>query len=70
MAEVRGGVITQVLYSIGVAAETGLDNVSSATGEAFKSGAKSLEVLADATSKSIEKLTNSASSAIDSMTKK
>jgi hypothetical protein len=47
-----------------------LDNVSSTTGEVFKSGAKSLEILADATSKSIEKIAGSTSAAINSMTKK
>lgn len=59
MNEIRGGVITQVLYSIGIATETGLDTVSKAVGETAESAKKATETISGSISKSIEKVTDS-----------
>jgi hypothetical protein len=58
MNEVRGGVITQVLYSIGIAAETGLDSVSKAVGETAEAAKKTTETISGAITRSIEKVTD------------
>ena len=58
MNEVRGGVITQVLYSIGIAAETGLDSVSKAVGETAEAAKKTTETISGVITRSIEKVTD------------
>jgi hypothetical protein len=58
MNEVRGGVITQVLYSIGIATETGLDSVSKAVGETAEAAKKTTETIAGGITRSIEKVTD------------
>lgn len=59
MNEVRGGVITQVLYSIGIATETGLDSVSKAVGETAEAAKKTTETISEGITRSIEKVTDS-----------
>ncbi len=58
MNEVRGGVITQVLYSIGIAAETGLDSVSKAVAETAEAAKKTTETISGGITRSIEKVTD------------
>lgn len=59
MNEVRGGVITQVLYSIGIATETGLDSVSKAVAETAEAAKKTAETISGGITRSIEKVTDS-----------
>jgi hypothetical protein len=58
MNEVRGGVITQVLYSIGIATETGLDSISKAVGETAEAAKKTTETISGGITRSIEKVTD------------
>ncbi len=58
MKEMYGGVITQVLYSIGIATETGLDKVSKAIGETAEATKKTTEIIASGITRSIEKVTD------------
>jgi hypothetical protein len=47
-----------VLYSIGIAAETGLDSVSKAVGETAEAAKKTTETIAGGITRSIEKVTD------------
>ncbi len=58
MNEVRGGVITQVLYSIGIATETGLGTVSNAIAETAEAAKKTAEAISSGIVRSIEKVTD------------
>ncbi|MCS6989006.1 MAG: hypothetical protein NZM06_05755 [Chloroherpetonaceae bacterium] len=58
MSDIRGGVITQVLYSIGIATETGLNGVSKAIGETAEATKKGIENVSGSIARSIEKVTD------------
>lgn len=58
MSDIRGGVITQVLYSIGIAAETGFNAVSKTVGETAEAAKKGIESVSGSVSRSIEKVTD------------
>jgi hypothetical protein len=58
--EARGGVITQVLQSIGAAAETGVDKAGDVTSEALKSANKTVETITNGVSKGVTDVTKTA----------
>lgn len=59
MDEVRGGVITQVLVSIGRAADMGASNVWKVVESTFEAGNKTATTLAESFSKAINRTVDS-----------
>ncbi len=59
MDEVRGGVITQVLVSIGRAADMGASNAWKVVEGSFEAGGKTATTLAEAFSKAINRTVDS-----------